>query len=265
MFIFGPRKPALVLGGGGARGLSNIGVLKALDRIFGGDLPFKMVIGTSIGSLIGAGYCLGYPVSHIEKKALDFKWSEIVDIGLGATGLVKGDKFENLVRQMVDGKGFEDMKIPFSLTTTDLVTGKAGVHFSGDLVKLIRASCSWPGIFSGVEIDGRVLVDGGLRNSIPAGIAGEQGSDLTLAVNPGFSIKNDAVDNVLKAVVQSVQIMGEQLNDYQSREADIVIKPDLEDVDQFDFTRTEWIIGRGESATYLQEKSILKKFRRFAR
>jgi NTE family protein len=157
------------------------------------------------------------------------------------------------------------MKIPFSLTTTDLVTGKAGVHFSGDLVKLIRASCSWPGIFSGVEIDGRVLVDGGLRNSIPAGIAGEQGSDLTLAVNPGFSIKNDAVDNVLKAVVQSVQIMGEQLNDYQSREADIVIKPDLEDVDQFDFTRTEWIIGRGESATYLQEKSILKKFRRFAR
>jgi NTE family protein len=116
-----------------------------------------------------------------------------------------------------------------------------------------------------VEIDGRVLVDGGLRNSIPAGIAGEQGSDLTLAVNPGFSIKNDAVDNVLKAVVQSVQIMGEQLNDYQSREADIVIKPDLEDVDQFDFTRTEWIIGRGESATYLQEKSILKKFRRFAR
>jgi NTE family protein len=253
------RKNILVLGGGGARGLSNIGVLKVLNKYFPiKDKPFDMVIGTSIGSLIGAAYCLGVTPEEMEKEALSFTWQNVVDFAISSTGMVKGNKFEKIINEMVSGKNFEDMKIPFALTTTDLETGEAFVYTSGDLIKLIRASCSWPGTFAAVKIYGGVMVDGGLRNSIPTKIAKRFDPTFMLAVNPGFAIKNHKVDNVLKALVQSVQIMGEELNSYQSRLADLTIKPKLINIDQFDFNRAKEIITQGERATEKKMKVIKK-------
>jgi len=259
MGLFNKKKVALVLGGGSARGLANIGVLKVLEKHFGrGKLPVDMIIGTSIGSLIGAAYCGGMTTEEMEEKAERFSWPNLVDLGLYPTGLIKGDKMERIIIDMIDGRTFDDMKIPFALTTTDIETGEELVYTSGDLVKLIRASCSWPGIFSAVEIDGRLLTDGGVRNSVPTKAARDFGADLIIAVNPGFCVKCQKVDNVLKSIVQTMQIMGEELNSYQSRVADVVIKPELKNIDQFDFDKARMIIKEGELAT---EKKVAK-FRR---
>ena len=249
MDILRKRKNILALGGGSARGICNIGVLKVLEKHFGrGKLPFDMVIGTSIGSLIGAAYCLGMSVEELEKRAQGFTWTKLVDFGVYPTGLIKGDKLEMLIRDLIGDKGFPDMKIPFVLTTTDIETGEESKHDSGDLVKLIRASCSWPGIFTAVDIGGHLLVDGGVRNSIPTKAAHEYGATFVLAVNPGFAVKNQKMNNVLHAIVQAVQIMGEELNMYQSKQADFTIKPDLRNIDQFDFDKADYIIKMGEIA-----------------
>lgn len=262
MGLFKKRKKILVLGGGSARGLSNIGVLKVLEAGYGRDrIPFDMIIGTSIGSLIGAAYALGIPLDELEEKALKFNWPNLVDLGLYRTGLVKGDKLENIVSGIIGNRGFADTKIPFALTTTDIETGEELTHTSGDLVKLIRASCSWPGIFSAVEIDGRLLVDGGVRNAVPTKAAHESGATFVLAVNPGFAVKNQKMDNVLKVLVQSIQIMGEELNAYQSGAADMVIKPELEGVDQFEFDKASMIIEQGALAAEKKMPKLKKKLR----
>ncbi|MDP8259266.1 MAG: patatin-like phospholipase family protein [Candidatus Aadella gelida] len=254
------KKVILALGGGGARGLSNIGVLKALEDHFGADnMPFDMIVGTSIGSLIGAAYCMGISPEDIEKKASEFTWPNIVDLGLFSTGLIRGNKFEDIISGIIGDKGFDDLKIPFALTTTDLEAGEEKAHDSGDMVKLIRASCSWPGIFSAVEIDGRLLVDGGVRNSIPTKAARKFGATFIVAVDPGFCVKTQKINNVITALIQSVQIMGEELNSYQSKIADLSIKPVLRNVDQFDFDKSKEIILEGYKASEQQMSRLERK------
>ncbi|MGB3113352.1 MAG: patatin-like phospholipase family protein, partial [Candidatus Omnitrophota bacterium] len=220
--------------------------LRVIEKHFGREkMPFDMIIGTSIGSLVGASYCLGMTVEEIERRALEFNWPNIVDLGFYPTGLIKGDKLESVIRDCVDDKKFENMRIPFALATTDLRTGEELLHTSGDLVKLIRASCSWPGIFNAVEIDGKLLVDGGVRNSIPTKGAYGLGATFVVAVDPGFAIKNSRINNVFEAFIQGVQIMGEELNLYQGRSADLVIKPALQNIDQFGFDKAAEIIAEG--------------------
>ncbi len=258
--LFKKRKIVLALGGGSARGLSSIGVLKVLERHIGREnLPFDMIIGTSIGSLIGAAYCAGRPLSELEEKASCFNWGTLVDLGLHKTGLMKGDKLEKAIITMVDSIGFEDLRMPFGLTTTNLLSGQELLHTSGDLIKLIRASCSWPGFFTSVEIDGQLLADGGLRNSVPSKAAYDCGASFVVAVDPGFAISNQKIDNVFKALVQSIQIMGEELNAYQSSSADIAIKPDLGEIGQFDFDKSAQVIRQGEIAAEKCIKDLKKR------
>ncbi|MFC1480274.1 patatin-like phospholipase family protein [Candidatus Omnitrophota bacterium] len=262
MELFRKRKIVLALGGGSARGLCSIGVLKVLERHFGRDkMPFDMITGTSIGSLIGAAYALGVPLEELERKALGFSWLNLVDLGLHPTGLVRGDKLESAITDIIGDKSFEDMRIPFALTTTDIETGEELTHTSGDLAKLIRASCSWPGIFSAVEVDGRLLVDGGVRNSVPTKAAYEADATFIIAVNPGFAVKNQKLNNVLKVLIQTVQIMGEELNSYQSEVADVVIRPVLENIDQFDFDKAEIIIEQGERAAEKRMRCLKRKLK----
>lgn len=259
MRLLHKQKRILALGGGGARGLCNIGVIKVLEKHFGkGHLPFDMVVGTSIGSLIGAAYCLGTNIEEIERKAHHFKWQNIVDLGFHRTGLIKGDKFAKIIVDIIGKKGFKDMKIPFALTTTVIETGGEMIHTSGELVKLIQASCAWPGVFSAVEVDGMLLSDGGVRNSIPTKAAQELGGTFIIAVNPGFGIKKQKVRNAIEALIQTVQIMGEELNAYQAEVADVAIKPVLENIDQFDFDKAAIIIQNGELAAE-KEMTLLKR------
>jgi len=263
MGLFRKKNKVLVLGGGSARGLCNIGVLKVLEREFGpGKLPFDMIIGTSIGSLIGAAYCLGMSPQDLEKRASGFSWPKLVDLGLHPTGLIKGDKLEEIIRDCVNGGSFSGMKIPFALTTTDLETGEELIHESGDLVKLIRASCSWPGIFSAVEIEGRMLVDGGVRNSVPTKWAYKKGATFVVAVNPGFAVMKGKITNLLQATIQAMQIMGDELNSYQAGTSDVAVEPLLQNIDQFGFDKAGAIIRQGEAAAEDKIREIKTKINR---
>ncbi len=244
------RKVTLVLGGGSARGVAHIGVLKVLERE---KIPIDAIVGTSMGALIGAAYTIGLSVDKMEEKAYKFSANKLLDPTIPKMGLLAGNRLEASIKNLIDHKNFEDCKIPVAVVTTDIENGEEVVYQRGDLVKIIRASCSWPGIFNPVVIDGRLLVDGGIKNSVPTRIAKMLGADYMIAVDVGFCVKRGKVENVFQMILQSFQITGEELNKYQAREADVIIKVELDNIDQVAFDRARESVERGREAA---ERSI---------
>lgn len=257
-----PRKIALVLGGGGARGLSHIGILKVFERE---DIKVDLVVGTSMGAVIGAAYALGFSTSKMEKRATALSWTDLFDPIIPKLGLAEGIKLENVIEEILEERTFLDIKTPLAVVATDIEKAEEVVYTSGPLVKIVRASCSWPGIFTPVRIDGRLIVDGGIKNSVPVSLARKMGADVIIACDVGFCVTKDVeIANILRLLLQSFQIMGEELNTYQSKEADIIIEPNLGNMDQASFDKSAEIIQKGQQAAekalpLIQKELGLKK------
>lgn len=173
---------ALALGGGAARGWSHLGVLQALEEA--GIRPCA-VAGTSIGSLVGVVWASGtLPDFREAVTALDRRrlWSYL-DVVVPRSGLVDGRKVMELVRQFVPARDLRDLPVPFAAVATDLHTGQRVVLADGDPVEAVRASIAVPGLFTPVLRDGRVLVDGGVVDPVPVGVARGLGADVVIAVD----------------------------------------------------------------------------------
>ena len=252
------KKIALALGGGSARGVAHIGVLKVFQRE---KIPIDMIVGTSMGALIGAGYSLGDSIESMEANAYSFSANKLLDPTIPTMGLLAGEKLEASIRVLVDNKMFADCKIPFAAVTTNIETGEEVVHQSGELVKVVRASCSWPGIFNPVRIDGKLLVDGGIKNSVPVGIARALGADYVVAVDVGFCVKEGPIKNIFQIILQAFQITGEELNKHQSLGADLVIKVDLGNIDQVAFDKSRETVQKGIEAAEAAIPQLKKDLR----
>lgn len=253
------RKTALVLGGGSARGLAHIGALKVLMRH---KIPVDFVVGTSIGALIGAVYCLGIPLKDIEERALKLTWWQLADFVISKIGFLEGRILERIINESIQDKGFEDLKQPLAVVATDIENGEEVVLTSGDLSRVIRASCSVPGIFIPVRIDNRLLVDGGLKSSVPSGVARRMGAKFIIAVDVGYCVRKGRVSNIFQVLFQSMQIVGNELNKLQSRQAEAVIKVHLQDdIDQMAFDKSRQIIAAGETAAEEAIPSLLAQMK----
>ncbi|MBI5144045.1 MAG: patatin-like phospholipase family protein [Candidatus Omnitrophica bacterium] len=249
------RHVTLVLGGGSARGMAHIGVLKVLEKE---GVPIDRMVGTSMGAVIGAAYSVGVSLKEMEETAYKFSLNKLLDPTMPTMGLLAGDKLEAAIRDLIDDKGFEDCKIPLAIVATNIETGEEVVYQEGELVKIVRASCSWPGIFNLVKLDGRLLCDGGIKNSVPTKIAKSLGSDYVIAADVGFCVKHAKIENIFQIILQSFQITGEELNKYQAGEADVVIKVDLGDIDQAAFNRSREAVDKGMAAAEEKVMQIKK-------
>lgn len=187
-------KTGLALGSGAARGLTQIGVLNALEEK---KISIDYISGSSIGALIGAAYAMGMPLSEIENIALKTDWKLMAKIFLPTLSLsaIINDKYVGeFLYSLFGDKDFEDLKIPLSVNTTDIESGKMVVLESGNLLKAVRASISLPMLFSPVIYNSKKLVDGGLSNPIPVDIVKAQNVDRVIAVNlRGFSPINSSL------------------------------------------------------------------------
>jgi NTE family protein len=164
-------------------------------------------------------------------------------------GLIEGQKLQNVIDDLLEGKTFLDTVIPLAVVTTDIEKAEEVVFTHGDLAKVVRASCSWPGIFNPLRIDNKLIVDGGIKNSVPVSVAKHLGADFIIACDVGFCVTTDVeITNMLRMMVQSFQIMGEELNTLQSKEANIIIEPALSNIDQAAFDRGSDIIHKGQEA-----------------
>jgi NTE family protein len=259
-----PRKVkiGLALGGGAARGFAHIGVIKALEAQ--GIVP-DLVVGTSAGSVVGALYASGYNGFALQKIALDMDEATISDWALPlfskSPGVLKGEALQNYVNKAVHGAPIEKLKIPFGAVATDLKNGQPILFRRGNTGMAVRASSAVPSVFQPVSIGGHTYVDGGLVAPVPVRFARDMGAEFIIAVNISSQAEGQATASSLDVLMQTANIMGQRLNHFELKDADVVITPALGTMGSSDFNGRNLAIMAGEqaaSAVMSQLKARLK-------
>lgn len=273
MSLFGPRPIGLALGGGSARGFAHIGVLKVFERE--GIRP-AAIAGTSAGAIVGAMAAAGYSAADIELAAHDMsaRRLSLLDPTVRPGALISGAKFEALLASYLPAT-FEELPLPFGCTSTDLASGQAVRHTSGDLVKAVRASISVPLTFMPVRDGERVLVDGFLTDPVPVEFARSLGGRVVVAVEVSGCGRIGAgdVDDVeshplreLRATIRgerprvrgtssvdvavaSVELMERTIASYELERAQVVISPEVHEFAGTDLAFVQQIVDAGEAAT----------------
>lgn len=276
-------KVGLVLSGGGARGISHIGVLKVLDEL---RVPVDYIAATSMGAIVGGLYASGMSPDEMERRITEVDWPTLFsdspprqDLGLRRKeyesrfpfgfelglrgreirlfkGAISGSNLElflhELTRQTDNVSSFDRLQVPFRAVATDMVTGKEVVFDKGLLYKAMRASMSVPGMFAPIEIDSHILGDGGLTNNLPVDVVKAMGADVVIAVNIGTPLMTrEQLSSVFGLASQMLNILTEQ--NVRERlqllkSGDILIQPDLGELTFTDFVKGAEFIRRGEAA-----------------
>ncbi len=243
-------KVALVLGGGAARGFAHVGVIRALEKE---KIPVDLIVGTSVGSLIGAIYAHDRNSFELEWTAFALEKNEFFDYGLlnafTGMGIAKGDKLEAFVKNKIPVADIENLKVPFVAVATDLNRGTRVTLDSGSIARAVRASSAIPGVFQPVEHQGKLLVDGGVIDNVPVSVARERGADIVIAVDIGQQVANFKIENVIDVMLQSITIMGAENAKVKKRDADVLITPSIGDVGRLDFTQKKRSMQAGIEAT----------------
>ena len=260
--VYVKPKVALVLGGGAARGFAHVGVLRALEQE---KIPIDMIVGTSVGSLIGAIYASNPDSFQLEWTSFELEKDDIFDFSIlsSATGPVKGDKLEKFVTSKISARNIEQLKVPFYAVAVDLNTGEPVVFSSGPISKAVRASCSIPGVFTPLSYNNRQLIDGGVLGNIAPEIARQYGANLVIVVSIGKSIQNKETGNLVEITLQAIAIMSNKIDSYKIKEADVVISPEVGDVGTMDFMQKKRCMEAGIEAAKKAMPEIKKRLEAF--
>lgn len=222
------KKVGLALGSGGIRGLAHIGVLKVLIE---NNIPIDYISGSSIGAWVGAMYAINRDLALVETRALEYRWDKFLALMEPTLkgGVVKGQKVEKLLRLWMKDITFEELEIPVSVMTTDLVSGKEYIFDSGPVAPAVRASIAIPLVFQPVKHQDKLLLDGGLLHPLPIAAAQNMGADVVIGVNVDLidSFEFDATTEMsLRATaVRSFHLMYQRVYDTSGERADITIEP----------------------------------------
>jgi NTE family protein len=258
------REPriALVLGGGSAKGFAHVGVIRILEQE---KIPIHMIVGTSVGSLIGAIYASNPDSFQLEWATFKIERGDILDFSIVSSklGPVQGARLEAFVEQTAKAKKVEDTKIPLYPVATDLNTGETVTLVKGSLAKAVHASSAIPGIFVPVIFDNRTLVDGGVSNNVACDIARSKGADIVIAVNLQRDIKDSDMGSVIDIIAQSISIMMRENSKTKLQQADIVIEPDTKGVSVFDFSQKKMLVEEGIKAARKAIPRIREAIARF--
>ncbi|MHA4870799.1 patatin-like phospholipase family protein [Duganella sp. PWIR1] len=242
-------KIGLALGGGAARGFAHIGVIKALEAQ--GIYP-DIVVGTSAGSVVGALYAAGNTGFQLQKLAMEMDEAQISDWAVPlfrkSTGVLKGEALQTYVNKAVANQPMEKLKIPFGAVAADLKDGKPILFQRGNTGMAVRASSAVPGVFQPVTINGHTYVDGGLVAPVPVRFARDMGADFVIAVNISTQADVQATVSSLDVIMQTFSIMGQRINEYELRDADVVITPPLGKMAGNDFNGRNQAVLAGEQA-----------------
>lgn len=238
----------LALGGGFARGIAHIGVLKVLEEE---NIPVRFIAGTSVGALIGAAYCSGVSTEELEKVAARVRFRDLARWTLSRYGFASNLRMLSFLNNLLKVKTFEELRIPLAVTATDFASGEGVVFRSGPLADPVRASCAYPGVFLPVTVDGRLLVDGMLAHSLPTKPVREMGADRVIAVSLKSNWANGGVGpkHIFDVIGQCFAI-AQNMNCVQAREcADLVIEPDVTGYRYDDFEHSAELVLLGERTT----------------
>ena len=243
-----PRKAvrvAVVLGAGAAKGFAHVGVLKVLEA---NHVPIHMIVGTSVGSLVGSLSAYGYPAYDLQKIAMGLEKGELTDLTVPDNGFVKGEKLEAYVNRMIRGTPMQELRIPFYAVATDIGSGQEMVFGKGNTGAAVRAICSIPGVFRPVRIGDRTYVDGGVVSPVAVDAARRMGADVVIAVDISGEVSGTAPEGTLDTIFQSINVMYSKIAAAQLARADVVIHPQVGYIACGDFTKRHEAILEGEKA-----------------
>lgn len=254
-------KIGLVLGGGGAKGAAQVGVLKHIEKA---GVPIDYIVGTSIGSIIGGLYSVGYRSQQLDSLFTNMDWEELFSGSLKGTQQVS-DVFEAWLN-LPDSVDFDSLPIPFRCVATDINTTKEVVISHGNMAKALRASMAIPGAFKPVKWDDMLLVDGGMHNNLPVDVAKEMGADVIIAIDltqnkhedRNFSLKETfGIGGILDWIVSRPDWKKYNKN---RKMADIYINPNLKGYDATNFSPRDIrnMIFIGEEAGKKAVKELTK-------
>ena len=242
-----PLKIGLALGGGAARGFAHVGVIAVLEEA---GLRPHLVVGTSAGSLVAAIYATGKTSAQLQQIALGMEEVAITDwmLPIIGKGMFRGDALGRYVNQLVDGRLIENMAIPLGIVATDLGSGQAVLFRSGDTGTAVRASSAVPAVFVPVRISGHEYVDGSLVSPVPVRFARQMGADIVIAVDISSPPEGNPAGDTLQILLQTFAIMGKSINQYELRDADVVVRPSLAGLKSADFSARKLAIDSGRAA-----------------
>ena len=242
---YGRPKVGLDLGGGFARGIAHIGVLRVFEEH---EIPIDFIAGTSVGALIAATYASGTPLDLMQRQGSETHFSDFGRWTLSRYGMATNDRLEHFLHKFTPASYFSDMKIPLSIVASDLVTGRS-VHFTdGEIGPALRASCAYPGLFMPVEYRGHVLADGFLTEAAPAEAARELGADIVISVYLDPGLLDEKPRNTIEIISRSFSIIQAHLSQPWREETDIMIEPDVHNVLWYQFEKTPQLVAAGAAA-----------------
>jgi len=247
----------LALGGGFARGMAHIGVLKVLEEE---NIPIRYIAGTSVGALIGAAYCSGLSPADLEQVASRVRFKHIASWTLSRYGFASNQRMIGFLNQLLKVKSFEELRIPLAVAATDFSTGEGVIFDSGPLIDPVRASCAYPGMFLPVKIRGRLLIDGMLSHAVPTRPLRQMGADRVLAVHlKGKWTDGDGPRHLFDVIGQCFAI-AQEMNSSQWKEAtDLLIEPDVNGYKYDAFEHSAALVRAGELAT----RAVLPEIRKW--
>ncbi len=245
----GPDGLGLALGGGFARGFAHLGVLQVLEE---NQIPITCITGTSVGSILGAAYASGVPVARIAAVCRGIHFRDFGRWRISRLGLASNDRMAELVRDCFNALTFEELLIPTAVVATDLGTGEPVVFTRGELVPALRASCAFPGLFEPVMLGGRCLADGGLVAPVPTQAAAELGARCVMGVSVGFNNWDGTPPTNIFQIFSRALAAAQKNQDasWQSA-ADILLEPQVQEIDWDEFHRADEAIAAGAEAARL--------------
>ena len=276
-------RTALVLGGGFAKGVAHLGVLKVLEEL---EIKIDLLVGNSIGGLMAALYASRPIVSECEKIALAFEFKKIMDWDIPRRALFKGVKLEAFIRDTLRKESFDELSIPTAVITTNLLTGDeivlCGRAFAATrmplqkktyyyhkvifqeapLVNSVRATISIPGVFNPVEMGGRALCDGVLVDNLPVGVARMLGAEFVIAVDLSNDEGEVQLGNIFNVILRAQSLQTRMITLSQARGADVLIRPDLRNLSFTDFSQGRQFLERGREAAVAASDALLDKLRK---
>ncbi|HLJ40973.1 MAG TPA: patatin-like phospholipase family protein [Candidatus Acidoferrales bacterium] len=238
----------VALGGGFARGIAHIGVLRVLEE---NNIPVDLLAGTSVGALVGSAYAAGTALSELEYQGLLTHFRDFGRWTISRMGMATNERLETYLRRFTSVRTFEELKIPLAIVATDIITGQTVYFTTGELARPLRASCAFPGLFMPVEYDGRVLVDGFLTEAVPTEALRHMGADVVIAVHLDPGQPDERPKNTIEVISRSFSIIQEQAPQRWVRYADIILRPAVKEIHWDDFQRTPDLVAAGVAAAQL--------------
>lgn len=240
-------KVALVLGSGGVRGMVHVGVLEELEKA---GIQIDLIVGCSIGSLVGALYADNPDIEHVKCAVSQMKTSQIINLDLFECryGLSQGKQFRQILDDHLEADYFEELKIPLVVVASDLWSGELVPIGCGELVRAVQASCSIPFIFVPIKLHGRILADGACIDPVPVMVARDLGADIIIAVDLCELLDATFPTNLFGIFLRAVEIAFMWQNEICTCNADVIIRPKMSDFGTFCEDRKDELYQAGKIA-----------------